>query len=171
MKRVITLAVLLVLCASVAKATTYAGKLDLNADVQVIGMYDIGNKDMLAGMEKNVWELDKINNGSSMQLFHVGVFQAWNSHADGAAVSGITAGVPISTIASEAQALVNMLPYVTANNSLNLPSWATLIGNYTSINVLGGYTFAGTGSDAVKWRYGVGAEVNIPLSQLQSVLG
>lgn len=144
--------------ASSANATV-AGKLDLNYDVQAIGMRELHDGNWLAGVGKQLAHLE-IN---GKERLHLGVFQAWRAnHGDPA--FGLSLGVTTGGLGEYVGKALDMGTPDLSESVKWLPHVADLI----SIETFAGYRPV-HGSDVHAWIYGVGGYLKIPLDLIKGL--
>lgn len=141
---------------------SYVGKLDLGQDPSALAMRDLQNGVWRVGLQYPVWHLQNTRRDS--EVFHVSVF--WASRLEGQTkLYGPSLGFNVGQAASLFISNVELLATAGEKSGLSLPPWALKIGDWTSLDIYGGYAPIIGGGDK-PWAYGVGGKVRIPFSSL-----
>ena len=160
------LAVLALAAMAVPSRATVAGRLMLtDPTVDVIVFREMNDGMWLGGAQKSIWGLYSINHkaadGSAapdIEVMHAAVFWASRPELNSHTAYGPSLGVNIGGLAhSLALQVAGIAELVYA-----CPPWVGKVGNWTSLDVYGGYRPV-IGSDEHHWAYGVGGKITIPL--------
>jgi hypothetical protein len=158
------LTAVLLLAAAVPSHAKVAGKLDLaNPVFDVIVFRELNDGMWLGGAQKTIWKLQRVSDGK--EVMHVAVFWATrpelNSHKVYGPSLGFNLGGAISEAATHVAALASLVDA--------LPPFVGKIGNWTSLDIYGGYRPT-IGYDEHHLIYGVGGKVQIPLDLVFSFI-
>lgn len=136
-----------------------AGKLDLDLNIQTLGLRELNDGNWLAGVGKQLWHLEV----DGKERLHFGVFQAWRAN-QGDPAFGLSLGVTTGGLGD----------YITKAIDLGTPGlgdyvkWVPQIANLISIETFGGYR-PSHGPDVHPWIYGVGGYLKIPLDLIKGL--
>lgn len=144
--------VALIFLGSTAHATI-TGKLDLDFNIQTLGLRELHDGNWLSGVGKQIWELDV----DGKERFHVGVFQAWRVY-QGDPAFGLSMGFTTGGLGDYFYSAINSV----APNLSDYVKWVPQVGNLISIETFGGYRPV-HGPDVHAWIYGFGGYLKIPL--------
>lgn len=154
----VVVALVSVLCAP-ARASDYAGKLDLTGNPEAIVLREFNDGMWLVGAQKTAWKL--VNIRKDVEVFHVAAFYATRlegqSPAYGPAV-GFNFGPAMAAALSRVEVLVPLIPE-------KFPPWVSKLGEWTSIDAYAGYR-PSVAADQHHIVYGLGGKVKIPLDLL-----
>ena len=154
----IKLLAVLMLLASSAAASPFAGKLDLG--ISPICYRELHDGVWMVGGDLNIWDL--MYTPWKAEVLHAGL--QYSSHLGGPGNAyGINVGTNIQGLG------ISILSKVESIAALinEAPPWLGKIGTWTSIEVFGGYA-PQPGVDLHPWSYGIGGKVKVPFSDLQS---
>jgi hypothetical protein len=160
MNRLALVALLVLALVAPSRASNYAGKLDLASDptFEPLVLRELHDGMWLLGMQTQVWHLQRLSDGA--EIFHASVF--WATRAEGTDTAyGPSLGF---TLGPTFRATVGQLAVV-ADSLASLPPFVAKLGNFTSVDVYGGYRPV-TGADDHHWIYGVGGKVQVKFSDL-----
>lgn len=148
----------------------WTGKWDLSSSVQATAFRELHDGQYLAGISHpNLWSL---NHGAN-RLFHIGIFEAWNSE-HGNASFGPIAGADLLGISNEVGLNIpNLLNSI--GTSVNLPSIfkaSSYFVNMLTIDAFVGWRPVHTSDVIGNLTYGIGASLNVPfgIKELQNGL-
>lgn len=161
MKIIALIALLALSIVAPAAADTYVGKLDLTSDTtfEPLVLRELHDGMWLLGMQSQVWHLQNVTSGN--EVVHASVF--WASRAEGTDTAyGPSVGF---TLGPTFRATVGQIAVV-ADSLAHLPPFVAKLGQFTSVDIYGGYRPV-TGPDDHHWIYGVGGKVQIKFSDLQ----
>ncbi len=116
----------------------------------------------LVGAQQQLWHLQ--NTKTDREVFHVAGF--WATRLEGQDTAyGPSLGVNVKEAVSAAIARLEILVPAVENVGLLLPPFVSKLGDWTSVEVYGGYRPV-IGADDHHYIYGVGGKVVIPMTAL-----